>query len=1190
MRFGRSLGFDSGYFTLQPTRTGNMKKLRIWQRVAVALGMVLTLAAVSYAADVNGRIKGAVTDPSGAVVANVHVTATNEATGVTFTTTSGTDGVYLFAQLPVGKYDVGATAQNFKKFTATGIVLNIDQEYIENIQLVVGSTNEIVQVSASAVQVDTTDMQLSNVVNAEQMEELPLINRAFTNLELTLPGVQASSDRFGSFSVSGSQTQQSEYLINGADTNDIALNTIAIQPNLDALDQFNLIDGPLNAEYDRNSGGIVSATIKEGSNHIHGDAFEFYRDTFLNTANFFEHTVAVPGSPSEAIVSPYHQNIYGGTVGGPILKDKLFFFGAYQGEKQTVPESGGSAGVYDSTLLAGNFSADAGTFSTNTIPGTITIPGCAAGVTWASCAATLNNQFPTSAFNSVAMKLISTFVPAPNNGTFGYTFSPVDATSENQYIVRGDFAMNPNNQFYGVWIYQGETTTETLPFTGATVPGFGDEDAEHINQVTFDYVHQFNATTVNDLSAHWTRFNFAAVEPQKVVAPSTFGFDVNPENTAGEGLPAIAVSGNEYGTAGSVGFELGFSTNGPQPRIDQAYQLDDSLSKVVRQHTLKFGYDGRRFNVSNPFSAENNGFWQFNNTGTYTSGDGALDFLLGVPASYGQGSGATIQADAFLNYVYGQDTWKVTNELTLNYGLSYSIDTPLHNNQYQGEGIICFIPGFNSTIFSGAPTGLAYPGEDGCNNAGLATTRYSEFGPRVGFAWAPGDLGWLSGGARKFAIRGGFGIYYNRTEEESALQTLETPPFGLSSAGASDYASQGATAASFVNPYVDLNTGTTYNNKFPYTFPHKGETITAATWASVEPMFLSTYDSNFRAPYAENFQLSIEREVPSHAIVRLTYVGALARHNQTTYEGDYETASGHAACLANPTCVTDRNIQMLVYPQNTIGNDGDLAGIGEVGSTASSNYNSLQAEVEKAPTHGLTFQLSYTYSHAMDSASSFENAGFGESGDRGYNRFDPSLNYGDSQFDARHRLVFSPIYTVPRFGGSSYSLKNLAFAGWEVSGIMTFATGFPYDISYAGASSRSLWCADELSFYACPDVPVQTAPATFGNPRIRNGSGNSDYITNSGTAFTDEPIGGFGNIHRDPYHGPGLNNTNMILAKNFMIVPERNISLQLRIESDNVFNHTQFENPTSAITSGDFGLITTAQTSRQSQLAAKIYF
>ena len=243
----------------------------------------------------------------------------------------------------------------------------------------------------------------------------------------------------------------------------------------------------------------------------------------------------------------------------------------------------------------------------------------------------------------------------------------------------------------------------------------------------------------------------------------------------------------------------------------------------------------------------------------------------------------------------------------------------------------------------------------------------------------------------------------------------------------------------------------------------------------------------------------------------------------------------------------------------------------------------------------------------MDNGSSYENTGYGSNGQRGWNQFQKGLNYGDSLFDARQRLVISPLYIVPKFAGSNYSFMNLAVAGWEVSGITTLATGFPYDISYAGATSLSLYCSADFSFYACPDVPNQVASATFGNPRIRNGvTGNSVYITNAQSnaansaskagfttgpaAFTAETLGSFGNVHRDPYHGPGINNTNMILAKNFSLVPERNVTLQMRMESDNVFNHTQFSNPTSSFTSGSFGIISSAASARQTQLAAKIYF
>ncbi len=1200
-----------------------LSSLRSVASLLLFLSALVFTAPVAHAVDVNGRIKGTVTDPSGAVLPNIPVTATNSATGVKFVTKTQPDGAYLFPELPVGTYSVSVTATGFKAFVATGIVITIDQEFVQAVKLEVGNASETLEVAADAVQVNTTDMQLNNIVDSKQMVELPLINRNFIGLELIEPGVQASSDRFGTYSASGAQTQQSEFLVNGADTNDLALNTLTYTPNLDAIDQFNLLEGPLNAEYDRNSGGIVSATLKQGTNHFHGDAFEFYRDTFLNTASFFQY------SPTTGIktVSKYHQNVFGGTIGGPIFKDKLFFFAAYQGTRQVVPEAGGT-GIYvpDSNNLGGSFSEFLSSksnqfgysFSNAKVPGTITgIPGCPPGSVWSAClgATGTNGQVPVSAFNPISVALIKSYVQSPNSGTYGFNFNPVVTTTADQYIGRIDFALNPRNQFTAVGVYQHQVAPETLPFTGATLPGFGDVSTQYTQQYSFDYVHQFNSSTVNDVSAHWTRFNYQAVFPQKEVTPASAGFQISPQNTAAEGLPFISISGF---------FSLGFSTNGPQPRIDQVYQFNDTASKVIGNHSLKFGYDGRRFNVSNPFSARNNGSYSFTATSQYSTGVPILDFLLGVPASYSQSSGAAIQADAYLNYLFLQDTWKVSNSFTLDYGLGYSLDTPLREHQYQGKAVICLIGGQQSTVFPTAPKGLNYPGDPGCSLSGQATLHYGEFGPRLGFAWSP-DLGFLSSGSsHKFAIRGGFGVYYDRTEEESSLETLTTPPFGLSSVGVNDYSTTttGTLVPTFANPYEDINTGTVYANKFPFAFPTPGAAI---NWSKLEPISKSTYAPNFRAPYAENFQLSIEREFPSKMVTRLSYVGSLAHRNQVDYEGNYETAAGHAACLANPACSapsstnqyvvnTNANNQMKLYPQNTAYGSVDpntsltgFTSIGEDASEGSSNYNALQASIQKDTTHGLQFQLSYTYSHALDDGSSFENSGFGSSG-RGYNQYDKSLNYGNSSYDARQRLVFAPIYTSPLLHGANwYSPVNLALSGWQVSGIVTVATGFPYDISYAGGSSNSLWCSSSNSFYACPDVPNQVGSLVRLNPRVRVGAADVPTPTATATGWfanngfvSPEAIGTFGNEGRNRYHGPGINTTNLVLAKNFNLSAEGVRRLQFRMESDNVFNHTVFANPSSTpsfnasgLPTGTFGQITstnTAYPARQTQLAVKFYF
>jgi hypothetical protein len=1145
----------------------------------LAAAAIFTLAfTTAYAADVTARIRGTVTDPSGAVLPNVTLTATNAESGQTYTTVSQANGDYQFVRLPIGTYNVSASAPGFKAFAATGITLNIDQEYVEKVQLTVGSSSESVSVAANAVQVDSSNMQLSNVINSSQMVEYPLIGRNFAQLEQLLPGVQGGSDRFGtnggtSVSANGSQSQQSSFLVDGADTNDLPLNGLTISPSVDAIDQFNLVTNSLNPEYSRNSGAIVTASIKSGTNSFHGSAFEFYRDSFLNTHNYFQQTAP-----------KYHQNLFGGTLGGPILKDKLFFFGSYQGNRAIQPQtiSNGTNTVYTAAELAGNFSGT--TFSDNVIPATIAVPGCVAGVTtFADCFASGN--IPTSAFNSIATSLVSKYVPLPNSGTNKYVFNPTTSSVQDQAIVKVDFSPTSRDQISFTGLYNHGPSSDTLPFTGGTLPGFGDINTAEIRQLTANYSRQLSATALNNFAVHYTRFNYGAVSPQNIVQPSTLGFDITSQNPSVASVPNIAVGSN---------FTLGFSNNGPQPRIDQTYQADDNFSKVLGHHSLKFGWDGRRFNVDNPFYSNNNGTYSFTDSNLYGSGSALVDFLLGIPDSYSQSAGGRIDARAYENYFYAQDSWKATNSLTLTYGIGYQIDTPLHNRQFGGEGVTCFIPGQQSTVFPSAPVGLNFPSDHGCNDASSATTFYKNVGPRIGFAYAP-DLGRLSGGSeKKLSIRGGFGIYYNRTEEETSLNNLGDPPFGLSSSGAVDYANgtNGVVRPGFANPYQSLTTGATFTNKFPASFPTAG---TSPDFSPFEPFELSQYSPNFRSPYAENFNLTIERELPSNIVTRISYVGSLGRRNQIYNEALATTQAGHDACLADPACIANQDDQTHLYPShvlNGVVNPADGTNFfksnGLVTTEGASSYNSLQLSATKGTTHGLLFQASYTYGHALDNASNYENSGYGGTV-RGYNQYQPSLNYGDSAYDARHRFVFSPVYSIPfRTQGNAHALTNLALSGWEISGILTLATGFPYDISYGGGVSYSLWCSAADSFYACPDIPNQVAPLSRINPRAGIGSGSASWFDPS--SFVDEVTGSFGNIHRNPYHGPGINNTNVQISKNFPYMHDERHTIQLRLESYNVFNHTQFANPDGNFSDANFGQITSAAAGRQTQLAGKIYF
>ncbi|HKT23622.1 MAG TPA: hypothetical protein VJR04_03400, partial [Terriglobales bacterium] len=295
-------------------------------------------------------------------------------------------------------------------------------------------------------------------------------------------------------------------------------------------------------------------------------------------------------------------------------------------------------------------------------------------------------------------------------------------------------------------------------------------------------------------------------------------------------------------------------------------------------------------------------------------------------------------------------------------------------------------------------------------------------------------------------------------------------------------------------------------------------------------------------------------------------------------------------CLADPNCIANQDNQAEVFPSHVLHNDGDVfASPGWIASGGTSNYNALQVSARKGLTHGLLFQASYTWSHSLDTASSFEDAGFGSiatgQATRGYNQFAPGLNYGNSTFDARHRFVIAPVYEVPYHHDG---LMGTLLGGWEITGILTLQTGFPFDISYAGGSSLSLWCAAGENFYACPDAPNQVAPLQFTDPRKGGLSGSTWF--NPGNSFVDETTGQFGNLSRNRYYGPGIINTDAGIYKNIYWPGSESRYLQLRLESYNIFNHTNFNNPNSNFTSASFGRITSAAAGRQSQLAVKIYF
>jgi Carboxypeptidase regulatory-like domain len=1159
------------------------------------------LAQISYAA-----VHGAVTDSSGAVVPNATVTALNTSTGIKTTVTTDGHGYYILPQLQIGgPYTISIDAPGFEGYSSSGLTLHLNDNRDVDAQLQIGAAAQTIQVQAAAVQVETSDTQLKQVVTSKQIEMMPLLGRDASGLQKLQPGSVESSDRFGNFSSNGSQTQSNSYLLDGADINDGALQDEGISVNPDALAEEAIVTSTLNPEYARNSGAIVNQTLKSGTNTFHGSGFWFYRDTFLNNGNYFSQT-----RPD------FHQNLYGATIGGPVIKNKLFFFLGYQGLRNRVGATT-NAPVFSPSQIAGNFSGDNNLFSngtnsqaglsTNPIP--FAINGCAAGTPWNACFSNGNVQLAQSTYNPTALTLLQTYVPAPN-GTIGttsvYNFNSPNTAAQDQGIIRADYHLSDRDSLWGSSVFQSSPSQSALGFNGSDLPGFGTTQAEHFKLFMASWTHTFNTTTLNELRAGYFRFNFASVEPAQITQPSSIGFNIAPQSPSA-GIPLVNVTGLNGNNPNSPSF-LGFSNNGPQPRKDTNLTGADNFTKILGNHSLKFGVSIEQFVVNNPYFSDNNGSYGFSGNGTYSSGDPIVDFVLGIPDQFTQTSGSIIDARAYEYYAYGQDSWKITNDLTINYGLSWDVETPNSNHQFQGLGITCWTAGSQtSNVFPGGPPGLTFPTDPGCNKAGGPTTKWDHFGPRLGFAWSPSSgpsklIG--NEGAHDFAVRGGFGLYYNRDAEEGQLQNLSDPPWLKNSLGAADFGG----SPGFTNPFADVAGNGSEANPFPYVRPGPGDQL---NWPNYSGLDISTYPKNYAVPYTYNFNLNIQRSLPSNMVLQVGYVGSIGRNLVRAYEGDTITPAGHAACLADPVCSADKARLHLDYPQyftqpaivpGSVSSNAPngipwYLSVGQQHTDGSSSYHSLQTSLSKGPSHGLSFTLAYTYSHGLDNSSGLESSGFNGLGTNIFPGFQ-SLAYGDSDFDARHRFVASYDYEIPILHSwNSNRWMKEALGGWHISGVTALQTGFPVPISEQGQFS-SLYC-DQYTYYSCPDTPNTSS----FNIKSLNPRSNQDAWFDS-SVFSPEATGTFGNVKRNFFHGPGFNYTNLELAKNIPLGGEGERYLQLRLETFNAFNHANFSNPDGNFSDGpgQFGTISSVvgtstadvngdpQPGRAVQLAAKFYF
>jgi hypothetical protein len=1142
-------------------------------RPALALLFALALSAtVVWAVGTTGEILGIVTDPQGAVVSSAKVTLTNTETNVSQTATTDSNGKFDFVNLPPGTYRIRIEKQGFRSVALENVEVKVAVTTRVDTRLEVGQFTEIVVVSETGAKVETTNIALGSTVNTSLLVNLPLVNRNYTDLVFTQPGVVSSSDRFGTPSVSGNRTQANNYLLEGVDNNDLPLNTPLAQPSPDSLEEFRLITNTINPEYGRNSGSVVNAVTKSGTNDIHGDVFYFYRGKGLNSNTFFNNKAGV-AKPD------FNRNLWGTTVGGPVYipgvyngRNRTFWFFSYQGVHQITPQvvAGqrvftaaerdlNNTGVADwsancprastadpcftrrvSGVLQNRGTADRPFVDSN---GVTQPAGTPFSVLWP------NGQIPTVNFDPVAVGILNGFpnlnipaVPLPNSG-LNFFQSYRQPLNNYQVSAKGDENFAGGHHLSLYFFRQNQVTTRQIPFTGATIPGFGDHSTSKIQRATINYSHVFNSRIINEGRIGWSRLDFGAVLPNNVFDPKALGFTgINAQDLTVASAPNIVI--------GQGWFDYGFSRNGPQPRIDETFQYADNLSIIRGKHNFKFGFDIRQQRITNPFFFAHNGEYicqgsplaASTNESTRVAG---LDFLLGNCQVFQQGSPGQNIARANGYYVYGQDVLQLTRSFTLTLGVGWDMEQPYKQLFGDGNNMYAFRPGVQSTVFPTAPKGLLFPTDPGIPR-GTIPLRKKNFAPRVGIAWSPSSdrLRVLTGGPGKFSIRAGYGIYYNIVEEETSLQFLFTFPFSLIKV---------TLLPTNANPYQAAAFFGTTANPFPYTPPAPGDT--SVDFSTAFPINTSVLDPLQRLPYAQNWNLTIERELPANIIFRAGYVGSKGTHLYSTEE--ILDGPGRAALTGIDPVLGDPNVWQSIGNQTTNGN---------------SIYHSLQLSAEKRIGHGLYFLGAYTLGKSIDTNSGFE--------DVSNTPRNLAADRALSAFDARHRFTLVYNWDLP---GPKHGILGRVAGGWSTSGFATFQSGFAVTLT-----DGNNICDDSVSvaFFGSWCRPDRVGNVTFTDPRKDPGN-----LLFTASAFA-EPTSGNGTSARSFFAGPGINNWDMAILKRVNLDEKR--YFQLRFEFFNAFNHAQFLLGSGDFASTNFGRATDTRTiqgaQRVIQLGAKFFW
>jgi hypothetical protein len=1058
------------------------------------------LAAVSLSAQTfRGTILGTATDPSGAVLPGATVTVKNVGTGLERTTQTSADGSYSLPELPIGTYTVTVTLTGFQTFQATGVEVDVSGERRIDAHMKPGQVSTKVEVSADQLpMVETTTNTLGGVLTAQTVADLPVNGRDYTKLIYLNPGVAGSPDQisdspgsYGEFSMNGARGRSNNYLLDGTDMNDGYRNDPAINqagvfgtPSailpIDAVAEVNVISNFL-PEYGRNAGAVVNIVTKSGSNQLHGTVGEYFRNDALDARNYFN-TAAEP----KAL---FHNNQYGASLGGPIRKDKTFFFADYEGQQEgvgvvtlaCVPDpaqiaaDGGATNPVIANLLARN------PWPAPNVPGTY--GGALVGSENSGCPAGPNSSVISPSYNRLT-----------------------------SFIAKIDQNFNASNILTGRYFFGDSVQSFPLALTasGGQLPGFNTFTPTRVQLVSISYVHTIGSNKVNELRYGWNRFAEGFFPQDAGFAPSSIGLDTG-SGLAGQGLPII--------TLGSGFAQLGASSSDPRHRFDSNNQAIDNFSWKLNKHDVKFGGVFYRTSIQQYFDKYFRGKLEFDGT---TLGSPLQDFLAGDVDGGFQYNGQTLRHTFENSYgLYIQDTFRATPRLTLNYGLRYDYFGVIGEKNHLLSNITNLDP-------VGDTFTLTEVGQPGLSS--LYNPDRKDFAPRASIAWDVTGKG-------QTVIRAGWGMFYDAFSQDMALGHLPYPPYfdpgpAYNPIGPDPIYSAGATGGA-ITPG-----GSLFGNESACNF--ECDTF--------------SFNRNIKMPYMENYNLNIQQQINSHAMLQIGYVGSQGHRLWRFFDLSQPSQAQITAADLGCACINDYSV-----PRNYGGNPYGSFYIMQENSTGQSNYNSFQASLRLTGWHGLTSITNYVWSKSLDNSSDGED--FEPNAAQPNDSTRPYLEYGPSNFNLPQRFTWILNYRFPDRGGSMQKLKN----GWGFDNTVSLQSGQPFQMNYNFEDDFSgSGEGDDRPDVVGPITYHQNDPANFVNLSAFAIPCTVSPATDGGTAngLASDCVPGtrhFGNEGRDSLHGPTFKQWDVAVFKDTALT-ER-VKMQIRADFFNIVNHPNFANP-----------------------------